>query len=224
MAQPMNMKIFYGVLVVIVLVGVGAIWMARGQGGGGVEVAPVSAAAIQAASGFGGHVMGSESAPVEIVEYADFQCPACSRFAIVTGPDVKRRIVDEGLARWRFRDFPLDQHQHAVPAHHAAACAGEQGKFWPMHDQLFFYQNEWAVDRRPYRRFEDYAEAVAVDMGQYRECMEEGRYLAQIEASKQQGIEAGVGSTPSFIIGGRMYAGVLAYDSIKVYVERSAAQ
>lgn len=224
MAQSVSMKLFYGVLAVIVLVGVGAIWKARGGGGGAIAATPVSAAAIAAASDFGGYVMGSDSAPVEIVEYADFQCPACSRFALVTGPDVKRRIVDQGLARWRFRDFPLSQHQNAVPAHHAAACAGEQGKFWPMHDQLFFYQNEWAFDRRPERRFEDYAEAVAVDIGRYRECMQEGRYLAQIEASRQQGVNVGVPSTPTFIIGGRMIPGALAYDSIKAFVERAAAQ
>ncbi len=224
MAQSVNMRLFYGLLAVIVMVGVGAIWMARGQGGGALEAVPVSAAAIAEASDFGGYVTGSESAPVEIVEYADFQCPACARFAVVTGPDVKRRIVDQGLARWRFRDFPLPQHQNAVPAHHAAACAGEQGKFWLMHDQLFFYQQEWAFDRRPERRFESYAEAVAVDMARYRECMETGRHMARIEASKQQGVNAGVPSTPTFIIGGRMIPGALAYDSLKAYVERAAAQ
>ncbi|NIR45311.1 MAG: thioredoxin domain-containing protein, partial [Gemmatimonadetes bacterium] len=117
MARSMNMKVFYIGLGVIAVAGGVALWLAaRGGGGGPVSVAPMP---VDIGS-FDGYTIGSDSAPVEVVEFADFQCPACARFAILTAPDLKSRLVATGRVRWTFRDFPLPIHDKAELAHHAA--------------------------------------------------------------------------------------------------------
>ena len=216
MAQSMNLKPFYVVLGVIALVGAAAIWMARTDGSA-VEVGPTPVSATS----FPGHVLGSDSAAVEIVEYADFECGACAHFAILTLPDIKQRLVATGRVRLRYRDFPLPGHSQSPAAHMAAACAGEQGRFWEMADQLYFGQQAWVRDRRPARRFEQYAEAIGLDMKQYEDCVDEDRYAAQIAAGREEGMTVGVNSTPSFLIGGLLVAGSISYDSVVALVRRA---
>jgi protein-disulfide isomerase len=215
-------RAFYAALGVIAVVGIAAIWTARGRSSQGEPAVPLAPAALPAAD-FAGYVMGNDSARVEIVEYADFQCPACRVFAILTAPDVRERMVATGRVRWRFRDFPLPQHQNALAAHLAAACADEQGRFWEMHDQLFYGQSDWSEDRRAERRFREYAQAIRLDMARYGDCMENRRYAARVEAMKQRGIELGVGSTPTFIVGSLRVPGAISYDSLNILVERAAA-
>lgn len=221
MAQPRNLKPFYFVLGAIAVVGVGAIWLARGGGAGPAEVGP-SPVGLETA--FDGYVMGSDTAQVEIIEYADFQCPACAQFTILEAPDVKTRLIETGRARWVFRDFPLPQHDKAPIAHHAAACAGEQDRFWPMHDQLFFNQGRWVNDRRPEGVIERLAQAVGLNMDRFDDCMDSGRYVSRIEATKQAGAQLGVGSTPTFVVGGRMAVGVQSAQQLEALVRAAEAR
>lgn len=214
----MNLKPFYVGLAVIAVVGVAAIWMARGSSAP-AEVAPVPLAG----AAFEGYVLGSDTAAVEIVEYADFQCGACASFAILTAPDVKAKLVNTGRVRWRFLDFPLPSHDKAPLAHHAAACAAEQGQFWPMHDALFFNQGAWAQSRRPERVIRDLAELVGLDVGRYEGCMDANRYAARIEATKAEGASVGVSATPSFLVGRLLISGALPFDSLLSLVERAEA-
>ena len=97
------MRAFYAVLGSIALIGGGTIWWA--STGGGSEAQFIEQPVPLNTAAFPGYVVGSDSAPVEIVEYADFQCPACSHFAVLSGPDIKQRLVQTGLVRWRFRDY-----------------------------------------------------------------------------------------------------------------------
>jgi len=195
------MKRFYVVLGLAALAG-GA-WLtyqarrppAAGPGG---AVVP-----LPATDGFPGYIMGSDSAPVEVVEYADFECPACAQFATVQMPTVREQLIATGRVRWRFRDFPLPSHSFARYAAHAAQCAGEQGRFWDMHDQLFA-NHSWAqTGRDPSRLFRDMARTVGLDLDRYDACMESARYAGRIEASKQEGDARGVNGTPTFFINGR---------------------
>ncbi len=217
-----GMKGFYVGLAGIAVVGTGALLWARNAGTATVPIGPISQAAIDAARGFPGHVEGSEDAPVEIIEYADFQCPACRQMWVVTVQDVKARLVKTGQVRWVFRDFPLDGHANSRSAHHAGACAGEQGLFPQMHDQLFDHQREWSVANPPERLFRGYAEAAGADVAQYDVCMDEGRYRARIQASYEEGLSLGINSTPSLIIGNQIYQ-YLAYDPVKVLVDSLTA-
>lgn len=143
-----GMKGFYIGLGALAVGGAGALFLVGG-GAAAVPTGPIDMAAIAAARDWGGYVVGDADAPVEIIEYADFECPACRVWWVLTGIDLKRRLVASGRVRFSFRDFPL--HQNSIQAHHAAACADEQGMFELMHDKLFDTQNEWtgraAVER-----------------------------------------------------------------------------
>jgi protein-disulfide isomerase len=92
----------------------------------------------------GGYTLGSDTALVEIVEHADFECPACGAFAREYEKEVREKLVNTGQVRFRYVDFPFPQHPTALPAHNAAACAAEQGKFWEMHDRLYEGQTDWS--------------------------------------------------------------------------------
>ena len=216
------MRSFYAGLVVIALVAAGLIvWQARRA------KASTAVRMLDAVDTTGvrpeGHVYGSPTAPVTIVEYADFECPACQRFAVLTEPDVRKRIADSGLANIRFFDFPLKQHRSAVLASKAAACAGDQGRFWEMHDRLFDRQGEWSPDvadvRDPKHIFEGYARDLGVETGRWSACYDSREHLAQIRATQADGERVGVDRTPSFVIGGRLLLGSLTYDQIRAYVD-----
>ncbi len=215
MAQSVNLKPFYAVLGVIAVAG-GA-WIISAGGGSSTITLPE----MVTASAFPGYAIGSDSAPVEVIEYADFQCPACAMFAILTAPDVKSRLVNSGRIRWVFRDYPLPIHDRAPIAHLAAACAGEQGQFWAMHDQLFYNQGAWVQDRRPRRLFADYAQAIGIDAQGFDQCMDEQRHLDRIAATRNEGQQIGIGSTPSFIIGDQLVAGSISIDQFIQLVERA---
>jgi protein-disulfide isomerase len=215
-----QMKLFYGGLAAIAVVGVGMIWLARSRG---AESATPQAVPAGVSAAFAGHVMGSDSAPVTVVEYADFECPACAQFAVLTAPDIKQRLVATGRVRWVFRDLPLEGHRNSMPAHHAGQCAGEQGKFFEMHDQLYFNHGRWVTESRPQRRFREFAQAIGLDLRQYDECMSSGRYMARLQQARLDAAAAGVGSTPTFDIGTQRVPGALLYDDFKRYVDQAAA-
>jgi protein-disulfide isomerase len=216
-----SLKPFYIGLGVIALAGATLIYAARGRGG---EVTAVDAPPVAPGSPvFEGHAIGSDSAPVTIIEYADFECPACAQFAILTGPDIKQRLVATGQVRWIFRDLPLSMHRNSLAAHHAAQCAGEQGRFWEMHDQIFFNHGRWVAERRPERALRDLAYAILVDRGRYDECMSSNRYIPRLRQLQADAAARGISSTPTFEIGGQRVSGALHYDELKRLVDRAAA-
>jgi protein-disulfide isomerase len=170
-------------------------------------------------AGFRGYVLGSDSAKVEISEYADYQCPYCGDFATVQFPAIRQQLIDPGLVRWRYRDFPLQMHPHSLVAAHAAACADEQGKFWPMHTMLFDHQSEWSPLRDASGRFRGYAQQAGLDVGKYDDCMKRAKFAGRIQASLDEGTRLGVTGTPTFLIGGRLYSNAASTsDSIRAIV------
>jgi len=173
-------------------------------------------------AGFRGYLLGAETAPVEVVEYADFQCPACAGFETVQFPDIKTRLIDGGRVRWRYRDFPLEQHPHARVAAHATACANDQGKYWEVHRMVYEAQADWAPKPSAVDDFRSFAQAAGLDMGQYDECMTSAKYAGRIEASRQEAMRVGAQSTPTLLINGRLYPGGMTYDLLKAYVDSVA--
>ena len=172
-----------------------------------------------------GYTIGNPDAPVEIIEFADFECPGCAQFATVTEPDVKARIIDAGLARLTFYDFPLPQHRNSPAAHNAAACADDQGKFWQMHERIFLGQDQWntqaASNPKPF--FEQYAKDVGLNVRVWEECFDERRHQGRIMANLAEGERRQVRSTPTFIVGGKMYPGSVPYDFLKAIVDSAVA-
>ena len=176
-----------------------------------------------------GYLIGSATAPVEILEFADFECPACGSFATLTEPDVRKRLVETGQARFRFMDFPLAIHNNAWDAHLAAACANEQGRFWEMHDQIFANQDRWNTQatNRPktvLKRIASELQPAIGNMAQWEECYDSQKYKLNIAATQREGERRLVQSTPTFIIGDKLIPGTIGFDQVKAYVDSAAAR
>jgi len=168
-----------------------------------------------------GYLIGKVDAPVKILEFADFECPSCAGFATVTEPDIRTRIINAGLANLTYYDFPLTQHRNTLAASNAAACADEQGKFWPMHDRLFQSQDEWNGEATdvPKPFFKRYAGEVGLDVAKWETCYDARKYQPRINANLADGLRRGVNSTPTFVIGNKMYPGMRTYDEMKRLVD-----
>jgi protein-disulfide isomerase len=140
--------------------------------------------------------LGLANAPVTIVEFSDYQCPFCARFVLATLPALKRDYIDTGKVRYVFRDYPLDQiHPQARKAAEAAHCAGDQGKYWEMHDRLF--QNQQALTPS---QLGQHARALALDSARFDACLESGIHAQRVEKGLNDGLAAGVQGTPGFIV------------------------
>ncbi|MBK8248318.1 MAG: DsbA family protein [Gemmatimonadetes bacterium] len=173
-----------------------------------------------------GYTMGSPDAPVKVIEFADFECPACAQFFTLTEPDVRARLVETGQVSYTFMDFPLPMHPNTWPASNAAACANEQGKFWEYHDILFQMQDQWSgfATRRPGGKFKEFAQQVGLDVGKWESCFDAQKYNLNIKAHEQEAVKRGAGQTPTFIIGNRRVPGSISFDKFKAYVDTALAE
>ena len=213
-------------LVGILIAGGGFIWWKTQQPPPAPVVVLPTVTDSLLASKAQGYTMGSPDAKVEIVEFADFECPACGSFAMVTEPDVRKNLVATGQARYTFYDFPLlNAHQNTIPASMSAACANDQGKFWEMHDALFLGQIEWngIATSNPRKVLTGYAEKLGLDMAKWNACMDANTHAERIRANYALGMTKQVGSTPTFIINGVSYPGALPYDELKKAVDVALA-
>ncbi len=172
-----------------------------------------------------GYPLGSDSAPVHVLEFADFECPACEQFATLTEPDVRKRLIETGRIQVRFLDYPLDVHRNTWEASMAAACANEQGKFWAMHDALFNNQDRWngEATNRPKGVLKGLAQSIGLDVPQWESCYDTQKYKLDIAANQKEGERRLVQSTPTFVIGSKMIPGALGYDTFKAYVDTALA-
>jgi len=211
--SPGGLKRFYAVFIVVALAGLGILGYLLAKPS--TVSIPVNVA-IQPSdtAGFHGYVKGSASAPVEITEFADYQCPFCQTFATLQMPTIEERLIKTGRLRWRYRDFPLQQHPFSRLAAQSAACADEQGKFWEQHQRIYEGQADWAASSDAAPVFRGYAKAIGLDLGRYDACMSSAKYAGRIQASQQEGERLGVNSTPTLMVGGRLYQGRFDSDAI----------
>lgn len=213
---------FYVVLALVVVAG--ALLIVRAARAprvrANVTTAPITPATAE------GYLLGNPNAPVQIMEFADFECPACGNFSVITEPDVRARIVNTGLASYRFFDYPLPMHKNTMAASNAAACAADQGKFWEMHDALFRNQPEWngeATDN-PKKVFMGYAKELNLNSDSFEKCFDAQTHQPRILANQAEGARRRVQSTPTFIIGTRMIPGAMSYDVFKAYVDSATKE
>ena len=179
------------------------------QAGGGVLSLPAPVTASD-------WIRGDASAKVVVVEYADFQCPACGAYY----PLVKQLEKDfpTNLAVV-FRHFPLPQHPNAKPAARAAEAAGKQGKFWEMHDMIYENQREWSelADATPV--FKKYAQTLGLDMTKFATDSADSTLLDKITSQSQVGEDAGINSTPTFFVNGEHLINPQGYPFFKAAVQ-----
>lgn len=225
MAAPASgMNRFYLLLGVAALVGVGVFGyiLTRKK----VSIPANAAIQVSDTSGFRGYYLGDPNAPIEVTEYADYQCPACQQYATVQLPSIEANLIRTGKVRWRYRDFPLDApHPYARIAAHAAACANDQNKYWEMNKLIYSWEPAWPESRDPMSIFKGYATASGMDAAAFESCMTSGKYAGRIQASLNEGISVGVGSTPTFLVNGRLYEGFrsLTHDVLKAMADSAAA-
>jgi protein-disulfide isomerase len=219
-ASASGVNRFYLLLGAIALAGIAAlVYQVRRPKGVSIP-ANVTVLAADTA-GFRGYLLGSDSAKVEISEYADYQCPFCADFASIQFPAIRQQLIQTGLVRWRFRDFPLNMHPHSRVAAHAVACADEQGKFWEMHDQLFNQQDQWngQATSRPKGKFQEYAKAIGLNVDRWEACYDARKYDPRIKANEQMAVKRGASQTPTFVIGNKMIGGAISFDHFKALVD-----
>jgi protein-disulfide isomerase len=222
-ATPVGMKRFYAILVAVAVLGLGALGYLLAKPATVSIPANVTVTASDTA-GFHGYVKGAATAPVEITEFADFQCPFCQTFATLQMPTIEQRLIDTGRLRWRYRDFPLQQHPFSRLAAHSAACADDQGKYWAQHQRIYEGQSEWATARDAVGIFRRYAKENGLDVTRYDDCTTAGKFAGRIQASYEEGVRLGVNSTPTLLVGGRLYQGRFDSDAITRLVDSLAPQ
>jgi protein-disulfide isomerase len=158
---------------------------------------------------------GPATAPVEIIEFSDFQCPFC----LNAFPTVNQVVATYGdRVRVVYRHYPLPIHPRARPAAEASQCADEQGKFWAFHDRLFGDQA-----RLSDADFKQHAAELGLDTGQFNSCFDSQKYRADVEADIEAGNEAGVSGTPAFYINGRMLSGAQPFEAFKRIIDEELA-
>lgn len=160
-------------------------------------------------------VRGPADAPVEIVEFSDFQCPFCLR-ATVTLAELMERHGNQ--IRFIYKDYPLPNHPHAFKAAEAGNCANEQGRFWDYHDKLF--DSQQALDAASLK---EYASELGMDPAAFADCLDEGRYAEQVQQDLAIGRRYGVSSTPTLFINGRVVFGAAPLEAFDRIVQEELA-
>jgi predicted DsbA family dithiol-disulfide isomerase len=159
--------------------------------------------------------IGNKSAPVTIVEFSDFQCPYCGRAEPIL-KQIREKYGDK--VRLIYMDFPLGIHDHAIDAASAGRCAGEQGKFWQLHDLMFADQSKL----KPEDLKAD-AKKLGLDTTKFNECFDKGKYKPEIEADMAQGHDLGVDGTPAFYINGRPLQGAQPFERFQTTIDEELA-
>ena len=139
---------------------------------------------------------GSADAKVTIVEFSDYECPFCARYVRDTLPQIARDYVDTGKVRYVFRNLPLESiNKNAFKAAVAAGCAGDQGKGWAMHDQLF--ANQTALDAPA---LIGHGKAIGLDAARFEQCLSSDAAAPRVRQDQADAQKAGASSTPTFFV------------------------
>jgi predicted DsbA family dithiol-disulfide isomerase len=163
-----------------------------------------------------GPVRGKPDAPVTIVEFSDFQCPFCVR----ARPTVSRvQEVYGDQVRFAFRHFPLAFHEQAQKAGEAAACAGDQDKFWEMHDRLWE-----SPGRLQPAALKEHAVVLGLDGEAFGQCLDSGRHASVVEEDAAAGSQLGVSGTPAFFINGRPLVGAQPFEAFAEIIDEEIAR
>jgi len=200
-----NMRKLYLVLAAVAIIGVAYVALSVGSGSGAAVVAPIEIEGIDSLPRLvalaQGVTKGDPDASIEILEFGDYQCPACMNFAGMIKPQIDLSYVETGRVRFIFYDFPLGgMHQHAFLAARAARCADDQGQFWEYHDHLFRMQPRWSAQPSAVNTFVDYASDLGLDRGPFDECLKSDRHAEVVTANMYLGQQLGVTGTPTIMI------------------------
>lgn len=201
------MKIIYWILGIAAIVGCGYLLFVGGSAP--TLSPPMQEGVIHPLD----HVKGNATSTVLIVEYSDFQCPACKAYYPVI-----RQIVAEYGDRIAlvYRHFPLVTiHMNAEFAARASEAANKQGKFWEMHDMLFEKQNEWSEAVDPIKYFESYASLIGISVDQFKTDFASKDVRDLVKAERLHGLQIGLQGTPTFFVNGVQIQNPQSFEEFK---------
>ena len=160
------------------------------------------------------YIRGEEDAPVTIIEFSDFECPFCLRFQ----ESLDKVLKDyQGKVRLVYRHFPLPFHSNAMKAAEAAECAGEQGKFWEMHDKIFEAQKE---KKMGIEKWKNIAQELGLNIEQFNLCLDSGKYQKKILTQMNEAEQAGVKGTPTVFVNGEIIRGAVSYGTLSSVIDK----
>jgi protein-disulfide isomerase len=204
-----NVKTFYWVLGGIALIGLAAIaWVALKPGKAATEPIQLTEEQLKDTQGLvrAAHAvtMGPDNAPVRILVFSDFTCPACRHYSTNVEPNLKNEFVSTGKVQLKYYDFPLGgagEHRWGFLAARAARCVGEQNKFWEFHDALFRNQATWAYSSKsPASSFEGYVTEVGGDVNAFKSCLNSDKFADVVTANHALGQSLYVSGTPALFM------------------------
>lgn len=182
---------------------------------------PDQSAAVKISLNDGDHILGDPGAKVTMVEYSDFQCPFCRSFWQDTLGQIKKNYIDAGKVKFVYRHFPLGFHPAAIPSAKAVECAGEQGKFWGLHDKLFEEQAKQGNGTIQYTEADIKNWAGQIDLAgdSFNQCSNSDKYDFKIQGDLKTGSEFGVDGTPTIFVNGQRVVGAQPYAVFKAAIE-----
>ena len=158
---------------------------------------------------------GDENAPITLIEFSDYECPFCARFYSQTLNQIRENYIDTGKVKLVYRDFPLSFHPNAHKAAEAAECAGEQGKYFEMHDMLFENGVSGGVSS-----FKTYANSIGLNQAEFDSCLDNDDMASEVKKDFADGQAAGVTGTPGFFINGKLITGAQPYSVFEAAFEQ----
>ena len=164
---------------------------------GGIDMSPTS---TKMDTTKGSPILGSDSAPVTIIEFGDYQCPFCQRWNIETKPQIEKNYIESGKAKLLYIDFPIVGID-SLKAHASSYCADEQGLYWQYHDHLYKNQGHENDGWARAEKLKDLASTLSgLDSQKFNECLDSGKYENRVRENKNVATKSGATSTPTFII------------------------
>jgi protein-disulfide isomerase len=163
-------------------------------------------------------VEGDPNAPITIIEFSDYQCPFCQSFYTNSLPQIQENYIDTGIAKLVFKDFPLDIHPQAQRAAEAARCFAEQGDYFKYHDKIFESQHLLADEI-----YVIWAIELGANPNLFNDCLDSGKYTADVQADLAYGSSLGVTGTPAFFVNGKLISGAQPYSVFEQIIEELTA-
>lgn len=169
---------------------------------------------------------GKADAPVTIVEFSDYQCPFCRRAFVDSIKQVRKDYVETGKVRILFRDFPLSFHPMAQVSAESARCAGDQNKYFLMHDKMFDEQEKQGQGTVQYTvaDLKKWAKEIGLNEQQFNTCVDSGKNTKAVQDDFNAGAAAGVSGTPTFFINGQQLVGAQPYSAFKATIDAELAK
>jgi len=201
-----NLKTFYIIFAVVAAVGLGAVGYSVGSNyfskavsepvelDGTDDLRQLAEMAIPV-------VVGDENAPVTIIVFEDYLCNHCAQFSLFEKPRVLSELVEPGIARLLYYDFPLNPQLGSFIAARAARCAGDQDRFWDYHHILMRNQMTWGMESNQIPVFEDYARTLEMDVGAFMGCVNSDAHAELVSANLALAQSLGLPGTPAILVG-----------------------